>query len=100
MWKTKLDTRQLSFEGPMHGDQLFWVLCLKYDNVSQRDIACRGKLNLPEFVAVTVCKHKVWQLFHDSLGCGIHEVERTAVIWLDELVFGGEPESGALARAS
>jgi hypothetical protein len=38
------------------------------------------------FVAVTECKDKVRQLFHDSLGCSVHDVEPILIVRLDELV--------------
>lgn len=44
------------------------------------------KCNVPIFVAVTECKDKVRQLFHDSLGCSIHDVEPILIVRLDELI--------------
>jgi hypothetical protein len=58
-----------------------------------------GVGDLPILVAITVCQHKVWQFLHHSLSCGIHEIERMPVIWLDEFVFRRESVCSALAEA-
>jgi hypothetical protein len=55
--------------------------------------------NLPIFVAVAICKHKVRQFLHHSLSCGVHQIKRISVIWLDEFVFRRESGSVALAEA-
>lgn len=51
-------------------------------------------LNVPKFVAVSVCEHKIWQILHDSLSRGVHEIKSIAVIWLCKFVFGGESSPG------
>jgi hypothetical protein len=71
--------------------ELGTVTCLKFGPLQW--IWC----SIPIFVAVTKCKDKVRELFHDSLSCGIHDIQPIFVVWLDELIF--RRKSGRMSSA-
>jgi hypothetical protein len=60
-------------------------------NLSQARLYVHVKsVYIPILVAVAVCKYKIRQFLHDRQGCGVHEIQRIPVIWLDEFVFRRE----------
>lgn len=58
----------------------------------------QGEISIPELIADTVGNAQIRQLFHDLDGSGIHEIERAAVIRLDEFIVIRESETNQSSK--